>query len=334
MAKRIRALPNLTFRRIIRLTIGLAPLVLLGIFATLATPGWVFWQIGLVFLIVIEGLFALAATLSLFGAIVCGVALRTGKRERARQSVAGRGLLLATAILAALTLAEAASAVLQYRYHRRTALPVGGLREIAAKTDGVHLASLPAVDQFPSGFPDDGDDRQIDILVLGESSAEGVPLNRWLSIGKLIQWKLEEVFGARPVSLVVRATSRETLELQQAKLQRISRRPELMIVYCGHNEFSARLPESRDLMYYLDDTLPTTGRLLLASVEALSPFCRMVRENIEKCRIAIPPPPGGNRALIDSPVYRSAEYATLLIDFRRRLELLVCYAEKLGSCRF
>ncbi len=195
----------------------------------------------------------------------------------------------------------------------------------------MHLSELPAVNQLPSEFPDARGDRQIDILVLGESSAEGVPYQNWVSVGAMIEWKLKEVFPARPVRLQILATSRETLERQQEKLGFIGRRPEIMIIYCGHNEFSSRLQAYRDLVYYFDDALPTAGSLLIAQVEAVSALFGMLRENIEKCRIAIPPPEWGNRALIDTPVYTSTEYATLLVDFRRRLDLLVSYAERLGA---
>ncbi len=322
--------------RLVLLTIALAPLVLLGILATLwitsRTPEWVYWQIGLVVLIGIEFVFGIAGALSLLAAVVCGVLVFGRSRQRTPGlGVVARGLLLAISILAGLAMAEAASAVWQRWIHRHTALPVGGLRGTSSRGGGVHLSELPAVNQLPSEFPDARGDRQIDILVLGESSAEGVPYQNWVSVGAMIEWKLKEVFPARPVRLQILATSRETLERQQEKLGFIGRRPEIMIIYCGHNEFSSRLQAYRDLVYYFDDALPTAGSLLIAQVEAVSALFGMLRENIEKCRIAIPPPEWGNRALIDTPVYTSTEYATLLVDFRRRLDLLVSYAERLGA---
>jgi lysophospholipase L1-like esterase len=335
MAKRTGALSNGQFLRLVRLTIVLAPLVLLGIVATLwiksAIPEWVFWKIGLVFLIAVEGVFALATALSLAGVLVCGVLVCKRSRERRSVGAIARWLLLSLATLAALVVAEASSAVWQLRYHRRTALPIGGLRGPMPFEGGIHLARLPSVDQLPSAFPDARDGRQIDILVLGESSAEGVPFSQWVSIGTMIRWKLQEVFPVRPVRVEVRAMSRETLEKQQGALQWVNRCPEILIIYCGHNEFSSRLAAVRDIVYYFDDALPTVWDSLVKQVEALSPFCGMVRENIEKCRIAIPPPLKGNRDLIDTPAYTSTEYATLLVDFRRRLDLLVSYAEKLGA---
>ena len=34
-------------------------------------------------------------------------------------------------------------------------------------------------------------------------------------------------------------------------------KPDVLIVYCGHNEFSARIPLSRDRAYYADADAPT-----------------------------------------------------------------------------
>ncbi len=51
----------------------------------------------------------------------------------------------------------------------------------------------------------------------------------------------------------------------------------------------------------------------------------------EKCRISIPPPAHNRRDLIDVPVYSTGEYAVLVADFKRRLEAMVSYAERVGA---
>jgi lysophospholipase L1-like esterase len=317
-----------------RATIVRVGLVLSGIVAALAVtrfiPEWLFWKIGLVFLIVVESLFCVAAALSVLGILVCGVLVCKRFREPAGVGFAGRGLLLSITMVAALALTEAACAVWKKRYQGRSALPLGGLRQTANLAGQVRLSPLPAVDQLPGEFPDSRDDRQIDILVIGESSAEGVPFERWVSIGAMIKWKLQEILPARPISLEILGRSRETLESQLAAVRWVKRRPEIVIIYCGHNEFSSRLPPDRELAYYFDDALPPTWNRLVEKIEALSPFCGIVHENIEKCRIAIPPSEG-KRALIDTPAYSSLDYSTLLTDFRRRLDRLVSYAKKLGA---
>src|SRR5262249_8200314 len=102
-------------------------------------------------------------------------------------------------------------------------------------------------------------------------------------------------------------------------------------IYCGHNEFSSRLDWGRDLDHYFDERLPTVWSLLLERVEATSPLCGLIRETADKCRIAIPPPRQGHRSLVDVPAYSATEARILLVDFRRRLEAIVSYAERLGA---
>jgi hypothetical protein len=104
-----------------------------------------------------------------------------------------------------------------------------------------------------------------------------------------------------------------------------------VLIYCGHNEFSARLAASRDMAYYLDENLPSVWALVVDCIEGFSPVCSLIRETAEKCRIAIPPPVGGNRALIDTPAYTLAESSTILADFRRRLDTIVSYTTEVGA---
>ena len=190
---------------------------------------------------------------------------------------------------------------------------------------------MPARSATPDLFPDGDDDEHLDIAVVGESSAEGVPYTRWTSIGYMLRWQLRRVFPARELRLQVLATSGQNLEAQQHLLARLSRRPEILLIYCGHNEFSARVDSGRDTRYYLDAEEPTVWRSLIERVEGISPLCALMRQTADKCRVAIPPPPHGHRSLVDVPAYTSTEYKALLVDFGRRLEAVVSYAERIGS---
>ena len=104
-----------------------------------------------------------------------------------------------------------------------------------------------------------------------------------------------------------------------------------MVIYCGHNEFSSRLDAGRDLDYYVDGRAPGLWRRLRDRAEAVSSLCELIRRASERCRLGIPPPPYGNRDLIDTPAYTPEESSLLLADFRRRLEAIVSYARKLGA---
>jgi len=205
---------------------------------------------------------------------------------------------------------------------------------LTRRAPGPRLAEHPVPpprDELPTEFPDSKDDGQIDLVVLGESSAEGVPYNYWVSIGKIVSWQLRESIPDRPNRLNVLAVSGSTLEKQQNELGGLTRRPDVLIVYCGHNEFTSRFEHSRDLDHYFDDRLPTAWTILVEWVEELSPVCGLIRQAAAKCRIAIPPARHGMRSLIDVPAYTSTEYTTMLVDFRRRLDVIVSYAERVGA---
>ena len=189
------------------------------------------------------------------------------------------------------------------------------LKEISLRTD----------------FPDPPGDRDIDLVVLGESSAEGVPYQRWVSVGKIVAWKLQQVIPDRPIRLQVLARSGDTLEMQHQTLSNLNRRPDLLVIYCGHNEFYSRLWWSRNIDHYVVDQRPSRFRLIIDKLERRSSVCTLIREIADKCRIAIPPPSNTRRDLVDVPVYTAEEYRLLLADFRNRLDEIVSYAERVGA---
>jgi lysophospholipase L1-like esterase len=321
-------------RKLALLTVGLVPAVLIFVLTLFwlydHVPGWFYWKAGLVFLIALEVAYWHMVVLTFVGALVLGFLLFSGRRQR-RHPIVSRGFLLCVSFIFGLIAAETTSAVWQRRSHERTAVPVGGLREEALRKQSSRTALIPRDIKLPTAFPDGKADSEIDLLVVGESSAEGVPYNYWVSIGKIIGWQLEEAIPGRPIRVETLAASGQTLEMQHERLSTLTRRPDVLIIYCGHNEFSSRFPPSRDRDYYFDERLPTVWTLLADRLEAVSPLTGLIRETAEKCRIAIPPPIDGKRALVDAPVYALADYTVLLIDFRRRLEAIVSYAERIGA---
>ena len=70
--------------------------------------------------------------------------------------------------------------------------------------------------------------------------------------------------------------------------------------------------------------------MIVDRAERFSPLCGLIRESTDKCRIALPPSTV-RRKLVDVPVYKPIEYSTILVDFRRRLEVMVSYAEQVGA---
>src|SRR5262249_14303527 len=148
-----------------------------------------------------------------------------------------------------LVLAESIGAAWLHHAGRTTVVPVGGLAP-SLRVDRqrmwppLSLADVP----LPESFPDPPVEAEIALVVVGASSADGVPYNGWVSIGRLVAWKLEEALPGRRARLQTQAISGDTLELQHERLARLTRRPDLMIVYCGHNEFASRLNGARDIV--------------------------------------------------------------------------------------
>jgi lysophospholipase L1-like esterase len=326
-------MPN--FRRLLLTTIVLAPIVLLGLIGCFwvdsQLPRWAYWQLELIALIAGEIAYAALLILAAAGAIGFGLLLWKGKGTRPSRRRSVRGLLLCVTLLFASLVSEATSGYWQFLRRRATAIPVGGLRDARGRVPSDGEIHPGWGMQLSREFPEDGNDSDIDILILGESSAEGVPYEQWISIGRILEWQIEEVLPRRQVRLRTLAGSGSTLELQHKALVGLRRRPDIMVIYCGHNEISARLLLSRDLPYYLDDQLPSAWGLAVQQLERTSPLCGLIRETADKCRLAIPPPANGYRDLIDSPVYTVPEFRTLLNDFRRRLEAIVSYAESVGA---
>lgn len=282
------------------------------------------WRAALAFLTILE-----SAYLATVGGILAVMPFLIWLALRRQYPGTSRALLAVASLTIALAAAEAAAAAWLAGASRSSAVPVGGLR--GAQVDRQRMwppVSLADV-AMPESFPDPPGDPEIDFLVVGESSAEGVPYNEWVSIGRLVAWKLEEAIPGRRVRLRVLANSGDTLELQHHRLASLTRRPDLMLVYCGHNEFGSRLHGAREILPYDDDRTPSPWRRLLDRAEGLSPLCELIRRAEERCRLELPP--SGHRDLIDTPAYTPDEAALLLADFRRRLDAIVSYAGRIGA---
>ena len=102
------------------------------------------------------------------------------------------------------------------------------------------------------------------------------------------------------------ARAGDTLEIQHKLLCNLRNRPDLLVIYCGHNEFYSRLWWARNLDHYVSERRPRRWRVFLERVERLSPVCTLIGESAEKCRIAIPPPSDTARSLVDVPNYTAS----------------------------
>ncbi len=233
--------------------------------------------------------------------VVLTAALILGRRRR----WPARGLALCVALAIGLALAEAGAAVrLAW-----TRVPMPWLR---------------------TSFPDPPGERTVDIVVLGESSALGVPYHGWLSAGRIVAWKLEEAMPDRRFPITYLAQAGFKLDQVHQIMQNLERRPDLAILYAGHNEFQSRYDWGHGAPHYADET-PPPRVTFQGLVRAHSPICRLIDETIGLLLRASPPTRAVTRHLVDVPVYTAAEYAARLHDFRVRLEAMTAYCERVGA---
>ncbi len=255
---------------------------------------------------VLIGYWTLALVALVGTPLIASLAVRSRRRSGGRT---GRGLLRALAAclacLVALIALELGSAAWRGWMHRLPALPT------------VFEPSPP---------------NEYRILVLGGSSALGEPYRPWLSVGQIVAWQLQQALPDRRIACEILAWLGDSLEQQHRKLAGIRRRPDAVIIYSGHNEFIARFEDGREERDPGIDEEPR-GRLLRLAYRASlsSPSCRLAYEIISKNRLDEPPPLAGRHQLIDPPLCSPSEAADILADFRRRLEAIVDYCDRIGA---
>jgi lysophospholipase L1-like esterase len=218
-----------------------------------------------------------------------------------------RGTLAGLAALMALLVAEAAMAASLAWIHRLPRLAMAGQGP---------RASGPGAD--------------VTILVVGESSAEGVPYKDWLSVGKIVAWKLRRVFPQRMFHVEVQARAGWTLEQMHQRLSESPRGPDVVLLYAGHNEFASRYGWSDSVPYYDDEPPPPWPRRLARAVAAHSPLCRLLAETSARERVAARPP-AQHRPPVDVPSCTADQYAERLADFERRLEAILADLKRAGA---
>ncbi len=320
--------------RTIAIGLGLVPLV----FGTIVGALWLHdhladfraLRVRLALLVMTEIVYTTSVTTAVLGALTSLAFFARAWRNGRQVAGWGRGLLLSGSILISAAGAEAVCAGRQTHVHQTMVIPIGGLESDLRAGRTLRFPPPVVFPQLPTTFPDPVGDRAIDVVVVGESSAQGVPFEKWLSIGKVVAWGLEQAMPDRPVRLDGIAMSGDTLEGQHQKLVSLARRPEIMIIYCGHNEFSSRLWWSRDLGHYWVDQVPSRWERFVNGIEHSSAICGLLSESAAACRIALPPTRGG-RGIVDVPLTTPAEFEILLRDFHRRVEHLVHYAESVGA---
>jgi len=278
-----------------------------------------FRHIRLGFLIALLSGYLVVLAISLAGGVTLGWQCwrqRTRGSGRVHPAMA-RGLLLCLAILLALGMAELTAGIWLGWTHRVPVLP----KSFAAEDQSPKLPT-----QFASI-----EDEAVHIVVVGESSAEGVPYQSWLSVGEIVAWQLRRAIPGRTFQVENQAQSGTRLEQMHQKLANLTHRPDAIIIYAGHNEFYARHGWTYEVSpYYLDDKIVLAPEPFRKIAGRFSRLLRLIDEAIDREQVAAPPPQIVRR-LIDAPSHTSQEHAELLADFRNRMEAIVSYCQQIGA---
>ena len=295
-------------------------------------PAWFFWQAGLVFLLAAEFIYGMVVVLIALALVVLSVLLIRGRDRRLPEpwgTAAARGLLLCAALSIGLVAAEVVGAIWQARAHRQTAVPIGGFGRGAETEDSAGPPIAAADVTLPTRFSESSNDRSLDVVVLGESSAEGVPYNGWLSIGAIVSWRSASCFRApRPVAALGPDGRHPRGPASEARRAREAPGPTDRLLRPQRVCLSLSPPHVID--HYVDSCRRTAWGTMVEWAERTSSFCGLIQETADKCRLAIPTPPGRG-SLVDVPAYTPGEFRGLLADFHRRLETIASYAERIGA---
>ena len=258
---------------------------------------------------------AFAASL---GAIGLGaVLIRARKRKRRRPIVARICLLCVASLFGLASLETAASAWRNWR-HATPLLPNPPKSTTRSARESPNLSDRLNTNE-----------EELNLVVLGGSSAFGVPYDHQLSIGSIVAWGLERASPKNRVRLKILAAPGIHLERNHEKLAQIDRKPDILLIHVGDNEFSYRYTWDRtSLGYYFDHPSRT---FFAKATSRASAFCALIAEAIAAQRRGEVPPERITRKLVDLPICSAEESAGILADFRRRLDAIVAWADSLGT---
>ena len=160
----------------------------------------------------------------------------------------------------------------------------------------------------------------------------GVPYDGWLSVGTLVSRELQKAIPTHHFRVEVLAEKGATLEIMHRKLARLTERPDMLVLFSGHNEFLGRFSLSNRVAYYADERSSWTGQGWFDLARRFSPLYTLICENLEKHRLSVTPSQslGITDTLVGRPICTSDDVKAVLVDFHRRLEAIVTDCEEIG----
>ena len=312
---------------------------------TYFTPRWLVLRAAIIFLWFLLGAFSLSVPAAAIGTVWSWLALARARRRRERdaQTRATRWLLLATSSLASFIVMELVVRITvdwsyripEPRTQFKESPDRAGTRAVPerpSRRDRDVAARPGANDEESAAQPVGGrpDGSSLNILVLGESSAAGVPYQPWVSVGQIVGWQMERILPGRKVHVDLRARGGFCLEEALLPLTNLDHRPDAVILFSGHNEFHARYGWSRNVRHYVEEG-PESLLGLQELGRSISSTTYLILQTLDRFYGEAPPPPHVTRELVDHPSFTPKEYVFLRREFERRLDSLAVYSNRIGA---
>lgn len=174
------------------------------------------------------------------------------------------------------------------------------------------------------------EEQALDLVVIGESSAQGWPYSSRFSVGEVVGWQLERVLPGRRVHVDSRAVPGFRLGQAVGRLRYARCKPDALLIYAGQNEFQARFAWARTPPYYADD--PGIGLSnVLSHASRHSAAIRQLNAAIDANRVDEPFGDMVPRELIDRPCCTTDEHAAIRDEYERDLESIARYGDEIGA---
>jgi tetratricopeptide (TPR) repeat protein len=172
---------------------------------------------------------------------------------------------------------------------------------------------------FPTSLPDPPAD-ELHLAFVGESTMAGFPYLKF-GIPKVVGWQLEQMYPSRKIVLDDLSAVGLNLQTACARLDRLKVRPQLLLLYSGHNEFFYDVEE-------LATDLETPWERF-DGLFASSPLFRLLDRRIPRDVGSSRELEGAlDRALVDRSVASAEARAKRLVRFEKQLESLAEWSDR------
>ena len=159
------------------------------------------------------------------------------------------------------------------------------------------------------------DTDELYVVGLGGSTTEGQPYHDRLSFPQITGWKLQKFYEGRRVIVNNLAEGGADLSRMHAYLQELERRPDAILIYSGHNEFSARFSVNSEVG-------PSVRRIWLPSF-----IGSVIRERYDRLSIATFPN-RTPRKRFDGPAMTETDTENVYRDFEVFLDAILQFCRR------